>query len=368
MLKPLDHVSVIKPYVPGKPIEELERELGLKECIKLASNENPLGPSPKALEGIKEFITNPDRISRYPDGGGYYLKNALREKFSNKGLNIAEEEIILGNGSNELLDIAVRTFMGYGDEAVFSSHSFVVYPLAVQSVGGVAREVPHLNYRHNLMEMAKAITEKTKIVFIANPNNPTGTSNKRDEFERFMEKVPEGVLVVLDEAYYEYVQDPEYPDTLKYFVDGRDILVLRTFSKAYGLAGLRIGYGIAKKEILTEMNKIREPFNTNSLAQAASIHALMDDEHIRKTIENNEAGKKYLYNEFDLLGIKYVPTETNFIYMPLDTDSNTLFNALLHKGVIIRPVGPKAVRVTIGLPEENRRFIESLKIVLEKTK
>ena len=368
MLKPLDYVSVIKPYVPGKPIEELERELGLKECIKLASNENPLGPSPKALEGLKVFFNNPDKASRYPDGGAYYLKNALSEKFSKASIKIGEDEIILGNGSNELLDIAVRTYMGNGDEAVFSSHSFVVYPLAVQSVGGMAREVPHLNYTHNLMEMAKAITKKTKVVFIANPNNPTGTSNKKDEFEKFMEQVPDGVLVILDEAYYEYVQDPDYPDTLKYFKDGRDILILRTFSKAYGLASLRIGYGIGKPEILTEMNKIREPFNTNSFAQVAAIHALTDDEHVRKTVENNEAGKKYLYKEFDSLGISYVPTETNFIYMPLELESKTIFEALLQKGVIIRPVGPKAVRVTIGTPAENRRFIESLKEFLAKNK
>lgn len=368
MLKPLDYVSVIKPYVPGKPIEELERELGLKECIKLASNENPLGPSPKALQALKELLNNPDKVSRYPDGGGYYLKEALCEKFAKTGVKLTQDEIILGNGSNELLDIAVRTFMSQGDEAIFSSHSFVVYPLAVQSVGGVAKEIPHIDYRHNLLEMAKAITKKTKIVFVANPNNPTGTSNKQDEFEKFMAQVPDGVLVILDEAYYEYVQDPEYPDTLKYFIQGRDILVLRTFSKAYGLAGLRIGYGIGKKEILTEMNKIREPFNTNTLAQIASIAALTDDEHVKKTVENNELGKKYIYQQFDSLGIKYVPTETNFIYMPLEIDSSKLFNEMLQMGVIIRPVGPKAVRVTIGLPEENRRFIESLKIALEKIK
>jgi len=368
MLKPLNYVSVIKPYVPGKPIEELERELGIKECIKLASNENPLGPSPKALEALKEFFVNPDKVSRYPDGGGYYLKNALSEKFSKAGINISQEEIILGNGSNELLDIATRTFMEHGDEAVFSSHSFVVYPLAVQSVGGVGREVPHLNYGHNLDAMAKAITEKTRIVFIANPNNPTGTSNKKGEFERFMAAVPDGVLVIVDEAYYEYVKDPDYPDSLKYFRDGRNILILRTFSKAYGLAGLRIGYGIAKKEILTEMNKIREPFNTNSFAQVAAIHALADDEHVKKTVENNEIGKKYLYKELDAIGLKYVPTNTNFIYMPLEIESKKLFDALLQKGVIVRPVGPKEIRVTIGLPEENRRFIESLKDVLAKIK
>ncbi|MCX8031064.1 MAG: histidinol-phosphate transaminase [Thermodesulfovibrionales bacterium] len=367
MLKSLEYVSLIKPYVPGKPIEELERELGLKDCIKLASNENPLGPSPKALAALKNLLNNPDKVSRYPDGGGYYLKEALCKKFS-KVVNISQEEIILGNGSNELLDIAVRTFMQKGDEAVFSSHSFVVYPLAVQSVGGVAREIPHTNYKHNLSEMAKAITDKTKIVFIANPNNPTGTSNNKEEFESFMEKVPDGVLVILDEAYYEYVQDPNYPDSLKYLNEGKDVLILRTFSKAYGLAGLRIGYGISKKEILIEMNKIREPFNTNTLAQIASIHALEDDEHVQKTIKNNELGKKFLYEQLSQLGISYVPTEANFIYIPLEFDSNLLFNELLKMGVIIRPVGPKAVRVTIGLPEENERFIESLKVVLEKIK
>ncbi len=366
MLQPLSYVSAIKPYVPGKPIEELERELGIKECIKLASNENPLGPSPKALEGLKEFFANPDKVSRYPDGGGYYLKNALSEKFLSRGDNIAHDEIILGNGSNELLDIATRTFMEHGDEAVFSSHSFVVYPLAVQSVGGVARETPHLNYGHNLAAMAKAVTEKTRIVFIANPNNPTGTSNNKDEFDRFMTAIPDKVLVIVDEAYYEYVRNPNYPYSLKYFKEGKNILILRTFSKAYGLAGLRIGYGIAKKEILIEMNKIREPFNTNSFAQLAAIHALADDEHVRRTIENNEVGKNYLYKELESLGLNYVPTETNFIYMPLNIESKKLFDALLQKGVIVRPVGPKEIRVTIGLPEENKRFIESLKAVLEK--
>lgn len=368
MLKPLSYVSVIKPYVPGKPIEELERELGIKECIKLASNENPLGPSPKALEGLKEFFVNPDKVSRYPDGGGYYLKKALVEKFLRGGLNISPDEIILGNGSNELLDIATRTFMERGDEAVFSSHSFVVYPLAVQSVGGVAKEIPHLNYGHNLDAMAKAVTAKTRIVFIANPNNPTGTSNNKDEFHRFMDAIPDNVLVIVDEAYYEYVRNPNYPDSFKYFKEGRNILILRTFSKAYGLAGLRIGYGIAKKEILIEMNKIREPFNTNSFAQVAAINALADDEHVKKTVENNEAGKKYLYSELDSLGIKYIPTEANFIYMPLDIESKRLFDALLQKGVIVRPVGPKEIRVTIGLPEENRRFVESFKDVLAKIK
>jgi histidinol-phosphate aminotransferase len=361
MIKPLEYVSRIKPYVPGKPVKELERELGIKECIKLASNENPVGPSPKAVAALRAYLENSGELCRYPDGSGYYLKNALSEKLSSGGTKVGAEEIILGNGSNELLDIAVRTFVGVGDEAVMASPSFVVYSMGVQSLGGVAVESKLRDYTHDLSAMADAITPKTKMVFIANPNNPTGTINRKAEFEAFMKRVPEGVLVVMDEAYYEYVRDPQYPTTLEYFAKGRDILILRTFSKAYGLASLRIGYGIAKKEILEEMNKIREPFNTNSLAQEAALAALDDEEHLGRSIDVNEEGKKYLYREFDAMGLKYVPTEANFIYMPLGRDSRVLFEAMLRKGVIVRPAGPNEIRVTVGLPEENRRFIEALK-------
>lgn len=364
MVKPLDYVAVIKPYVPGKPIAELERELGIKGSVKLASNENPLGPSPKALEAVKNYLNTEYDLHRYPEGGGYYLKSAIAERFAKKGVTIELDEMILGNGSNELLDIAVRTFMGPGDEAVMARPSFIVYAMAVQSVGGRPIEVPLVDYRHNLAAMADAITPKTKMVFVANPNNPTGTSNKKDEFAEFMKRVPDGVLVVTDEAYYEYVKDPDYPDTLKYFSEGRDILILRTFSKAYGLAGLRIGYGIAQKEILVEMNKIRAPFNTSTMAQIAALHALSDEAHLSKSIETNEEGKQYLYKELTDLGIRYIPTETNFIYMPLETDSKTVYDALLQTGVIVRPMGPKEIRVTIGLPEENKRFIEALKRVI----
>lgn len=359
-IMPLEYVSKIKPYVPGKPVKELERELGIKGSIKLASNENPLGPSKKAVEALRKFFQNGHELSRYPDSNGYYLKSAISER-----LNVDSDEIILGNGSNELIDIAVRTFVGPGDEAVMATPSFVAYSIAVKSVGGIIKEVPLLDYRHDLAGIADTITDRTKIIFIANPNNPTGTINNRDEFERFMNRVPDGVLVIVDEAYYEYVMDSEYPDILNYFAGGRDILILRTFSKAYGLAGLRIGYGIARKDIITEMNKIRGPFNTNTLSQLAAMHALTDDEHLKKSIEINEQGKKFLYRELDSMGITYVPTEANFVYMPLNTDSKNIYEALLRMGVIIRIVGPREIRVTIGLPEENERFIGALKIVIK---
>ncbi len=355
MIKPPEYIAAIKPYVPGKPVEELERELGISGSIKLASNENPIGPSPKAVEAIKEIGKD---LNRYPDGSAYYLKNRLSE-----GLSVSPDEIILGNGSNELLDIAVRTYMQPGDEAVMAHPSFVVYFLATQSIGARSVQVSLKDYRHDLDAMLNAVTGRTKVVFIANPNNPTGTINKKDEFDRFMERLPENILVVVDEAYFEYVSDKEYADSMKWFRSGRDILILRTFSKIYGLAGLRIGYGIAKTGIAVEMNKIRAPFNTSTMAQAAALGALNDDEHVRRSRAVNEEGKTYLYDELINLGLEYVRTEANFIYMPVE-DSALLYEKLLMKGVIIRPMGPKAVRVTIGLPDENKRFIEAIKGVM----
>lgn len=356
MIKPLEYVSAINPYVTGKPIEELERELGIKGSIKLASNENPLGASPLALEAIKGTAQDISRhISRYPDGDGFYLKEGLSRK-----LSVGPDEIMLGNGSNELIDIAVRTFMCPGDEAIMGQPSFAVYPLAVQAVGGKPVLVPLREHRHDLPAMLDAVTERTRIVFIANPNNPTGTINTKKEFDLFLERLPEGILVVVDEAYYEYVTDPEYADSLKPFRAGRDILILRTFSKIYGLAGLRIGYGMAKSTIITEMNKVREPFNTNTLAQTAALAALEDKEHVEASCQCNETGKKYLYAEFGALNITYVPTEANFIYFYV-ADSKALYDNLLRQGVIIRPMGPKAIRVTIGREEETKRFISALK-------
>jgi histidinol-phosphate aminotransferase len=362
MIKPPDYISNLKPYIPGKPIEELEREIGIKGSIKLASNENPIGPSPMALSAVMDSLKSSDRsnnINRYPDGSGYFLKKALSEKFS-----VREDELILGNGSNELIDIAVRTFLQPGDEAIMAHPSFIVYPMAVQAIGGRAVQISLRNYTHYLDAMADAIIKKTKMIFIANPNNPTGTINKKDEFDRLLDRVSEGILIVVDEAYYEYVTDPDYADSMKHFRAKRDILLLRTFSKIHGLAGLRIGYGIARRDIILELNKLRPPFNTSSLAQKAAVYALEDEAHVRYSREINEKGKRYLYRELDSLNLKYVPTEANFIYILLGRDSNLLYNEMLRQGVIVRPVGPKEIRVTIGLPEENERFIEALKDIM----
>ncbi len=352
MIRPPEYVLEIQPYVPGKPVEELERELGIAGSIKLASNENPVGPSPAALKAIGDSLSV---LNRYPDGSGFHLKRALAGH-----LGVGDDEIILGNGSNELIDIAARTFMKDGDDAVMAVPSFVVYSTAVLSVGGTPVQVPLKDFTHDLGAMAAAITPKTKMIFIANPNNPTGTINRKGEFDRLMEKVTDDMLVVLDEAYHEYVTDPDYADSMKYFRSGRNVLILRTFSKIYGLAGLRLGYGIGKKEILRDMNRLREPFNTNSLAQNAAVAALKDRTHLDRSRNVNEEGKRYLYRELDAMGASYVLTEANFIYMPVD-DSAAVYEKLLRLGVIVRPMGPGAIRVTIGLPEENRRFIEALK-------
>lgn len=355
MIRPPEYVLGIQPYVPGKPVEELERELGISNSIKLASNENPVGPSPAAMKAIGEGFAE---INRYPDGNGFSLKVAL-----SKELGVSEEEIILGNGSNELLDLVAKTFMKDGDEAVMATPSFVVYFTAVQSVGGRSVQVPLKNYAHDLSAMADAITPATKMIFIANPNNPTGTINKKAELEMLMKRAPDDLLVVMDEAYYEYVADPDYAESMKYLRSGKNILILRTFSKIYGLAGLRIGYGIAKKEIITDMNRLRAPFNTSTIAHKAAIAALTDKAHVSRSRQVNEAGKEYLYKELSALGISFVPTEANFVYIPVG-ESAALYEKLLKLGVIIRPMGPKAVRVTIGLPEENRRFIGAFRTAM----
>jgi histidinol-phosphate aminotransferase len=351
MIRPPEYVLSIRPYVPGKPIEELERELGISNSVKLASNENPVGPSPAAVDAIGEALSG---INRYPDGSGHYLKKALSEK-----LSVSADEVILGNGSNELIDIAARTFMTAGDEAVMATPSFVVYSMAVQSVGGVCVQVPLKNHVHDLEAMAAAVTPRTKMLFIANPNNPTGTINRKKEFDGMMAKMPDGLIVVLDEAYIEYVSDPDYADSMKYLHSDKNVLILRTFSKIYGLAGLRLGYGVARHEILADMNRLREPFNTNSIAQRAAIAALGDGEHLRRSKEVNGRGKEYLYRQLSEMGMAYVPTEANFIYMPVP-EAPALYEKLLRLGVIVRPMGPDSIRVTIGLPEENRRFVEAL--------
>jgi histidinol-phosphate aminotransferase len=352
-----ENIKSISPYVPGKPIEEVERELGITGTIKLASNENPMGPSPKAVAAVKKAL---EGLNRYPDGSGFYLSQALAKKFE-----VDLSQIILGNGSNELIELVVRTFIQPGDEIVSADPSFVVYKMITQAAGGTNVIVPCRDLRHDLDAMAERITARTKIVFIANPNNPTGTMNTKAEMDRFMSRVPDHVIVAVDEAYFEYVTHAEYPDSLDYLQEGKNILALRTFSKIYGLAGLRIGYGISRPGITEMMNKVRQPFNTNSLAQTAALAALGDRKHVEKSIAVNNEGKQYLYQSFRQLGISYIPTEANFIMFETAQDAKDVFDRLMKQGVIIRPMGPKRLRVTIGLPEENKRFVAELEKIIK---
>lgn len=356
MIPVSENIRTITPYSPGKPLEELERELGISGSIKLASNENPLGPSPKAVAAVKKAL---EGLHRYPDGSGHFLAGALANKFG-----VEAAQVVLGNGSNELIELAVRTFVQPGDEVVSADPSFVVYTMITQAAGGVNVVVPCRDNCHDLDAMAGRITEKTKIVFIANPNNPTGTMNTKAEMDRFMDRVPDSVLVALDEAYCEYVSRPDYPDSPDYVKDGRNVLALRTFSKIYGLAGLRIGYGITTAAIAGLLNKVRQPFNTNALGQIGALAALGDYKHVERSIALNNEGKKYLYQSFDRLGVAYLPTETNFILFETPLDGRELYNRLLRTGVIIRPLGAKKLRVTIGLPEENQRFVNELEKIL----
>jgi histidinol-phosphate aminotransferase len=357
MITVSDNIKNITPYVPGKPIEELERELGITGSIKLASNENPLGPSPKAMAAIKKAV---EGLNRYPDGSGFYLSQALAKKYE-----VDISQIILGNGSNELIELLVRTFVQPGDEVVSADPSFVVYKMITQAASGMNVIVPCKDMRHDLDAMAERITPKTKIVFIANPNNPTGTMNTRAEMDRFMGRVPDHVIVAVDEAYFEYVTHAEYPDSLDYLREGKNVVALRTFSKIYGLAGLRIGYGMTTAEIAGLLNKVRQPFNTNTLGQIGALAALSDRKHVDKSVAVNNEGKQFLYQAFQRLGISYIPTETNFIMFETQQDGKDLYDALLKTGVIVRPMGGKRLRVTIGLPEENARFAAELEKIVK---
>jgi len=356
MINVPEHIKSLVPYIPGKPIEELERELGITGSIKLASNENPLGPSPKAITALKKAA---EGLNRYPDGSGFYLSQALAKKY---GVDISQ--IVLGNGSNELIELAVRAFVRPGDEVVSADPSFVVYAMITQAAGGTNVIVPCKDNRHDLEAMAERITPNTRIVFIANPNNPTGTMNTKAEMDRFMDRVPDHVITAVDEAYFEYVTHADYPDSLDHLKAGKHVLALRTFSKIYGLAGLRIGYGITTPEIAGLLNKVRQPFNTNSLGQIGAVAALADRKHVEKSIANNNEGKQFLYQTFVRLGVSYLPSETNFILFETSLDGRELYAALLKQGVIIRPMGGKRLRVTIGLPGENKRFADELEKIL----
>lgn len=357
MIPVSDNIRSISPYVPGKPIEELERELGISDSIKLASNENPLGPSAKAVTAIKKAVAG---LNRYPDGSGFYLSQKLA-----KQLGVDVTQVLLGNGSNELIELAVRTFVQPGDEVISASPSFVVYAMITQAAGGTNVIVPCRDLTHDLEAMADRITERTRLIFIANPNNPTGTMNTKEEMDRFLARVPDHVLVCVDEAYFEYVTRADYPDATDYVREGTPVLSLRTFSKIYGLAGLRIGYGIAKPEIAEMMNKVRQPFNTNSLGQVGALAALSDRKHVERSVTMNNEGKQLLYREFDRLGVTYTLTETNFIFFETAKDGKDVYEGLLRKGVIVRPMGGNRIRVTIGMPEENQRFVAGLEETLK---
>jgi histidinol-phosphate aminotransferase len=357
-----EHILGIAPYEPGKPVEELERELGIQDAIKLASNENPLSPSDRVQKAILAQLAN---LNRYPDGSGFYLRQAVGRKH-----DVTGDQVVLGNGSNELIELIVRTFLRAGDEAVVPHPSFVVYPMIVQAAGGIRVMVMLKDYRIDLEAMARAITPMTKIVFIANPNNPTASIVTADEVTHFMARIPERTIVVFDEAYLEFAQGPDFPDTLAYVGQGRKVMVLRTFSKAASLAGLRIGYGIADADAIALMNRIRQPFNVNALAQAAALAALDDDAHTLECVRMIEAGRHYLYDEFNALGVKYVPSRANFILVDVGRSASDIYQRLLKEGVIVRPLTPfgmeSALRITVGTPQENRRLVKALRKVLGK--
>jgi len=356
------HILGIAPYEPGKPIEELERELGIHDAIKLASNENPLPPSERVQKAIVAALPT---LNRYPDGGGFYLRQALAKKHG-----VTPEHVVLGNGSNELIELLVHAFMRPGDEAVVPHPSFVVYPMSVQAAGGIRVVVMLRDYRLDLEAMGRAVTPLTKLVFIANPNNPTATMVTADEVERFMARVPDRTIVVFDEAYVEFAQGPDFPDSLGYMKQGRKVVVLRTFSKAASLAGLRVGYGVADPDAVALLNRIRPPFNVNSLAQAAALAALDDEPHILECVRLIDAGRQFLYDEFKALGLKYVPSRANFILVDVGRSAAEIYQKLLREGVIVRPMTSfgmeTALRITVGTPQENRRLVRALDAVLGK--
>jgi len=348
-------------YKPGKPIEELARERGLQpsDIIKMASNENPLGPSPKAVEAMTKAL---QEAHIYPDGFGFKLRDAIAKKF-----DVGIDQVVLGNGSNEIIEFIGHAFLKPGDNVITAEHAFVVYKLMATLFGAETIEVPDPGFIHDLDAMLAAITANTKEVFIANPNNPTGTMVSMEELERFMDKVPEHVVVVIDEAYYEFPNNP--PDTMKFVREGRNVILLRTFSKIQGLAGLRIGYGIGPADLIGVLHKTRQPFNANSIAQAGATAGLLDDEHQNKTRRITDEGRTYLQEEFAAMGLEYVPSHANFVLVKVG-DGNDVFQKMLDKGVIVRAMAeyklPDWVRISVGTMEQNRRCIATLREVLAK--
>ncbi len=342
-------------YEPGKPIEETARELGLDPAsiVKLASNENPLGPAPMARDAMRAEV---DGVHIYPDGGGYKLRSALAEKY-----DLGLENVVLGNGSNEIIELLCHCFLNRDAELIAAEHAFVVYKLMATLFGAKYVEVADPDFIHDVDGMADAITEKTRLVFIANPNNPTGTMVNEAALDRFMARLPEHVVAVFDEAYFEFLEDA--PDTLKYVREGRNVCVLRTFSKAYGLAGLRIGYGLASPQVTAILQKARQPFNANAMAQAAALAAIRDQDHVTKTLQTNNEGLAFYEKAFAERDLEYVPSFANFILVRVG-DGDAVFQAMLEKGVIVRAMRgyklPEWVRISVGTQDENERCITVL--------
>jgi histidinol-phosphate aminotransferase len=351
------YIKALVPYPPGKPIDELTREYGIRQVVKLASNENPLGPSPRAVAAIVADLPN---LHRYPDGSGFYLKSALSRRFGTP-----PEGIFLGNGSNEIIELALKTFIAPGDEVLSPFPSFLMYSKTVQALGGRNKFIPLKRYRIDLDGMLRGLGPRSRILIVNNPNNPTGTIIRRKEWERFLEQVPPRVLILLDEAYIDFVDDPECPLGTDYLGVEQNLLVIRTFSKAYGLAGLRVGYGLSRPELTDLMNRVRQPFNVNSLAQAGALGALQDEAFYNKTKRIIQQGKAFLEQNFRNLGVRYIPSQTNFILVKVPLPAQELYERMLRQGVIIRSMKSfgldRFIRINIGLPAENRKFLKAFR-------
>jgi histidinol-phosphate aminotransferase len=348
------HILDLEPYEPGKPMEDLERELGISSAIKLASNENPLGPSPKAIEALLACVSE---VNRYPDGACFALRSRLSQK-----LGVAQDQLVFGCGADEILELLAKTFVAPGDEAVMAWPSFAMYPIVVKGMGGIPVQVPlRDDFGHDLSAMSQAVSERTKIVFVCNPNNPTGTSIGAAEFDDFVGSLPDSVVLVVDEAYCEFARRKDFPRSIEWLDKRPGTVVLRTFSKIYGLAGLRVGYGIGDRETVGFLSRARHPFNVNRLAEVAALAALGDEEHVRKTLEVNAKGIEYLDRELSALGLEVIPSDANFILVRGSADT---YEELLQTGVIVRPMKgfglSEYLRISVGTPEENERVVKAL--------
>lgn len=369
------NILKIKPYIPGKPIEELERELGLQGPIKLASNENVFPPPASAVKAAKKALLS---VNRYPDGGCFYLKRALAKR-----LRVKPENIMIGNGSDEIIILALRAFLRDGEEVIIAKPTFLIYEIASEIHGAGIKFSPLKDLRYDVRNMARLITKKTKLIFIANPDNPTGTYVTQKEIDFLISRMPEKTILFLDEAYFEFAKNAKgYPDAMKYLLAGKksgksgkktkNIIITRTFSKIYSMAGLRVGYGIARKEIVDCLNRVREPFNVNSVAQAAALAALNDERHVRKTLSLIKEGKNFICRELERLGLEYVAGVTNFVLVNVRKDSKDIYKKLLKQGIIVREMSPwklnNFIRVTIGRMSENRKFIRALSKIVKRGK